>query len=162
MYRVGFYQLQKNSDTPPVVETIPPGLTATIDGTPVTFNARVAAYNSSSSGIYNLSIVGTTGITAPFDQLIVAVSGGQKPATGTYHHIDGSGIDYALLVYDISGGASYIEDYTSTAAQHPVTINVTILTSTNVQGTFSGQIVMPGATATGLKVITNGKFNVNF
>jgi len=129
-------------------------ITATVNGTNRTFNIGAEALVKSSSAGYSLAITGREGVAYDASQIVVNVFGSMPITSGTYS-TGTTGTDQVSLEYALTN----IATYTTTAGNPSVTI--TSISSTNVQGTFSGVLTLttgsaPASTAT----ITNGKFNV--
>lgn len=135
-------------------------ITATVDGTAMTFNNILIAQDTTFSGAYLITIGGTSTLTANAPELIITVGGDSAVTTGTYtesstfmtNDLPGMGYKQGTsLVYsdDLSGINS-------------CTVTVTSRSKTNIQGTFSGTLLLQVGNGASTKAITDGKFNVNF
>jgi hypothetical protein len=148
-----FTACKKSTNTAPA-NTI----SANIDGVDESFNTNVfaqlgtgAKFNSS------LNIYGASGSNAGAHVLTITMAVNQTIATGSYTSGSNS-IGFVSILY--SNGPFSIANpntYSTDVNGSPSTVVITSLTSTNVQGTFSG-ILIYGSTR---KTITNGKFNLS-
>jgi len=138
-------------------------LSATINGVNQSFNNILLAKNTAMSGQYSLYFSGTNGTSATADELSITVDAYQAITPGTYT-LGGSSLGTTLpdIGYDqayAQGGVAnlYTSDITGT---YTTTVTITAISSTSVQGTFSGTVVSSSGNTT--KTITNGKFNITF
>ena len=135
-------------------------ITATVDGTPMTFNNILVAKDTAYLGAYLITFSGISALTANAPELSLTVDGTSPVTTGTYS-IDATGMTTDLPAMSFSQGTSlvYSTDITGT---NPSSIVITTLTKTNVQGTFTGTLTLQLGSGAATKVITDGKFDVNF
>jgi hypothetical protein len=136
-------------------------ITATVDGTPMTFNNILVAKDTSYLGAYLLTFSGASSLTSSSSpELSLTVDGDTSITTGTYN-IGPSGYTTNIPAMSYSQGTSlvYESDVTGTYAS---SIVITTLTKTNVQGTFTGTLTLITGSGATTKAITDGKFNVNF
>jgi len=144
---------KKNNDTTPT-NTI----SAQIDGVTESFNTNPTAGLGTSVAL-NSSLIffGGNGAGANDDIINVKINASQTITTSSY--TSGSdAVGYVSISYkhgpsSILNPNTYVSDPTS--QQNTVVIKK--LTSTNIQGAFSGKLFYKGAS----KTVTNGKFNIN-
>jgi hypothetical protein len=134
-------------------------ITATVDGTKMTFNNVLIAKDTSYLGVYALTFAGATSLTSSSPELSLTVDGTSPITTGTYN-IGPSGNTTDLPGMGYTQGSSLIYESDITGA-YSSSIVITSLSTTNVQGTFSGTLTLTLGTGATTKAITNGQFNVN-
>lgn len=136
-------------------------MSATVDGVAKNFNNIVLAkIIDQGNGEYSMVLGGTTGTAASSDILTITVDGDRQIAAGSYTLTVTPTTHYLpALGYTINETNNYMSDVTGTLATN---VTITSITSTNVQGTFNGGVVLYNGTGAATKNITNGKFNVNF
>lgn len=135
-------------------------ISATVGGKDETFNNISVAKNTSAAGQYSLYFAGSADTSATADIISITIDGSMPVATGTYSSFHTPMDNYFPgMVYKTGGADTYSEDINGL---YPITITITSLSSKNVQGTFSGALVLYAGTGVANKIITNGKFNVNF
>jgi len=136
-------------------------LSATVSGTNETFS-NVTAQSIVDTPGYTIGISGSRGSGANLEVLQLEVNSANPVTTGTYtlNSTTSSNINtFPLLAYYKYTSATneliYGTDLTGTNVS---TITISSISSTNVQGTFSGVLIdqMDGTTT---DAITNGKFN---
>jgi hypothetical protein len=136
-------------------------ITATVDGTPMTFNNVLIAKETAYSGAYVLTFSGASSLSSSSSpELSLTVDGTSAITTGTYS-IGPSGNTPNLPAMSYSQGTTLIygSDVTGTYAS---SIVITSLSKTNVQGEFTGTLTLITGSGATTKAITDGKFNVNF
>ncbi|MDB4904273.1 MAG: hypothetical protein JWQ63_3554 [Mucilaginibacter sp.] len=163
-----FTSCKKKADIIPVpINTI----SATVDGANMNFNINVSAHIGANAGgpgtNATLYISGLTSGTVPSGSMSINVSSQSLNSIikGTYTIASANNNPpvFAFLTYGYYDPASSGPDqpyFTDSKGIQPTTITITSISSTNVQGTFSGTLVYSQG-GTGTKTITNGKFNVN-
>lgn len=105
-------------------------------------------------------VAGTSSTASTADVISITVDGDKPITTGSFSLSALSSSHYWPAVgYTKGGTIDYQEDITTT---NPLNVTITSLTSTNVQGTFNGVLVLYSGTGAATKTIANGKFNVNF
>jgi len=135
-------------------------ITATVDGTQMTFNNILVAKDTSYMGAYALSFAGASSLTANTPELSLTVDGTSPITTGTYTlNATSPTTDLPGLAYAVGSSLVYGSDISGT---NSTTVVITSLSKTNVQGTFSGMLTLQLGTGATTKTVTNGKFNVNF
>ena len=136
-------------------------ISATIDGVDESFNTIAVAKNISVSQGYSLFFAGTNGTSSTADAFSITVDGLQPITTGTFDLSGGaSGNYFPGMAYTQPGSIIYEQDL---SGANPTIVTITTLTATNVQGSFSGKLVLySGSGVPATKTITNGKFNVSF
>ena len=132
-------------------------ISADIDGVNETFNSNT--YAQLGNGVTqksSLSIFGANGANTDADQMSITMVTNNTIITSSY--VSGSdniglvSIEYNKGPFSLTNSNTYATDVNGS----PSTVVITSLTSTNVQGTFSGRLVDGSAT----KTVTNGKFNL--
>jgi hypothetical protein len=152
---LGVASCKKDSADPPS-HTI----TATINGVEENFNT--GAYAQLTTGVAtnsNLAIFGTNGSGTSADVMSLTLMGDQTLYTATYSS-GNSGVASASILYSNGVATSGVlsNGYATPASGNPSTITITSLTSTSVQGTFSGVLVLLDGSTT--KAVTNGQFSL--
>jgi len=147
---------KKNDNTPSATNTI----TANVAGTATRFNTSVTGVLASSQGAYDLAVTGLTGTGTSAQSISISI-GSQGPIVkGTYTLNSSTSSDatsFPDLVYEANlSGSSSAEFATDFTGANETTVTITSISSTNVQGTFSGVLVGDGNTT---KSITSGTFN---
>ena|SRR5579872_5458843 len=130
-------------------------ITVNIDGAAQTFNVGAAAHIDNTGGFYSLSLIGVQSATAA-NSLIVDVTSSSPIVAGTY---TGTNSQADMSYTQVSGSAVYQFDGSNNASN--ATITVKSISSTNVQGTFSGTLELITGTGAASKVLTSGTFNLN-
>lgn len=130
-------------------------ITVNIDGTAQTFNVGATAHVDNTSGFYSLSLIGIQSATVA-NSVIVEVTSSSPIVAGTY---TGTNSQADMSYTQVSGNAIYQFDGSNNASN--ATITVKSISSTNVQGTFSGTLELISGTGAASKALTNGTFNLN-
>jgi hypothetical protein len=131
-------------------------ITTTINGVAETFNTSAFAEISNNAWASTLIIGGYQNNTAQPDILSIQVSGQGYITTGTYTFSKANFNNPQPSILYYQNRNAYTQD-TSSAN----TITITALTSTNVQGTFSGALLLDSGSASPVKKIAiSGSFNV--
>jgi hypothetical protein len=132
-----------------------------MDGTNYMFNYSVIALQTNTSGAYSVQVIGFQAGGTGANQIALVIAGTSQITAGTYTE-DGSTTNVASVNFVQAGSAyPYVSNNSNT---NPVTVTVTSISSTSIQGTFKGDAFLldsNGATTT-KKVIANGQFSVNF
>ncbi len=129
-------------------------ISATVNDTAITFNTNATALYLGTNGKYNLVISGFAGTTGTSNEISISIGGGAPVGVGTYNDT-GVGADKVTMLYGLPSGAS---DF---ATRSDATVTITSLTSTNVQGTFSGVLSnYTGRATKATKAFASGKFNL--
>jgi hypothetical protein len=129
-------------------------ITATVNGSNLTFNIGAEALVESSSAGYRVEITGREGVAYDASQILVVISGSSPIPAGVYSN-GTAGPDQVSLLYALTNVAAY------QAVGVGPSVTITSITGTNVQGTFNGVLMLAsGSTAASTATITNGKFNV--
>jgi len=133
-------------------------ISATVNDTSATFNNSALAINTTANGVYGISI---TGFADNSNQISINISGPNPVTTGTYSFSTRGTGDQLSMGYSIPPNITYIQDSTSTA--NYATVVITAISSTSVQGTFTGDLkLFSGTSVVKTKSVTNGTFNVKF
>jgi hypothetical protein len=135
-------------------------ITATVDGTPMTFNNILVAKDTSILGAYAITISGISALSANAPELSFTVDGPDTVTSGTYS-ISSTGMTDDLPALSFSQGTTLVYE-SDISGTYPSSIVITTLTKTNIQGTFTGTITLQLGSGATTKTITDGKFNVNF
>ena len=130
-------------------------ITVNIDGAAQTFNVGAAAHVDNTGGFYSLSLIGVQSTTAA-NSIIVEVTSSSPIVAGTY---TGTNSQADMSYTQVSGSAIYQFDGSNNASN--ATIIVKSISSTSVQGTFSGTLELISGTGAASKALTNGTFNLN-
>ena len=141
-------------------------ISATVDGANVSFNAEAAARvvtNEPGAYPYLLDITGATSTAGNNAIIVITVSSENPITTGTYISSDTNPgpVSFSGLTYqqDVAGSQIANPYITDNSGHYPTTVTITSISSTNVQGTFSGTLVYSiGGSQT--ETVTNGKFNM--
>ena len=136
-------------------------ITATVDGTPMTFNNILIAKDTAYLGAYLITFSGASSLSsASAPKLSLTVDGSSAITTGTYSlPLSGTATDLPAISFSQGTTLVYESDVSGTDS---TSIVITTLTKTNVQGTFSGTLTLQLGSGAATKVITDGKFDVNF
>jgi hypothetical protein len=139
---------------------------ASFDGTTKNLNTSVVAAKSNlGSGIYNLTIVGTTsseeaGVTLWSDQ--------DNFTAGTTYNIDAlngttnNSLSYTSPLGSSNASSIWNSTYSYGTVNQSFTCTITEATSSYVKGTFSGVIYMNTDSTVVSKSVTLGEFNAKF
>ncbi|MFI5161042.1 MAG: hypothetical protein ACHQHN_07175 [Sphingobacteriales bacterium] len=130
-------------------------ITVNIDGTAQTFNVGATAHVDNTGGFYTLSLIGVQSASAA-NSIIVEVTNSSPIVAGTY---TGTNSQADMSYTQVSGSAVYQFDGSNNASN--ATITIKSISSTNVQGTFSGTLEIITGAGTSSKILTNGTFNLN-
>jgi len=138
-------------------------LSATINGVDESFNTNLYAQNG--TGVTtnsDLAVFGTTGTASNAEVLSITVNTNATIATGTYTNSASSNSGFISILYskgpvNLFTPNEYVSDVNGT---YLTTVKVTSISNTNVQGTFSAQLLYTDGKTK--MMVTNGKFNVNF
>jgi hypothetical protein len=125
---------------------------ATINDTTTTFNI---AGGTSTNGGKEIDITSANGTGSTATQFEIDIQDTSAAiTTGTYHDksLNNTGFFLTLPSGDYYDNAELVTN--------PITITVTSISSTQIQGTFQGDIYLNEDSASTKKIITNGKFNV--
>jgi hypothetical protein len=140
------------------------GISATIDGKAETFNTIDSASSRTATNQYIMSINARNSAADSADVLELFLDSPTPIAVGTYSLTPGSyNPPYVpLIVYKVKGSTNFANDYViDYTGAHQISITVTSISSTNIQGTFSGTLVVAAGSSGATKTITDGKFNVD-
>jgi hypothetical protein len=140
---------KKSTPSPNITGTI----TATIGGSAQTFNVNAYATYQTINGLNFITIYGakSSGSTDKFELAIVNSS---IIAGTTYTGV----ASQVQLTYTLASGAVY--QYADDDEAAFVSVLIKSISSTNVQGTFSGDLNLISGTGAGTQTLTNGTFNL--
>ena len=151
------YSCKKKSSSPSGTSGT---ITATVNGSPQTFNNILIAKDTTATGIYIITISGATSLTSNTTELGITIDGDSAIIKETYFlNSGGNSNDLPGLAYTV-GSTTVYETDVSGADQ--TTITITSISANNVQGTFSGVLPLITGSGSSTATITNGVFNVNF
>jgi len=136
-------------------------IVADFDGKTETFNYNVVGVKINSTGLYSISLVGYNQKDTGSEHIAIVIGGPNPVAKGSFTFDPPDGQNSAVVVYVL---ANSTDGYgpADLGGTNPVTVNITSLTGTNIQGTFSGTLALDDGSSPVHKVVTNGKFNVNY
>jgi hypothetical protein len=153
---------KKSEDNPIPVNTI----SATVDGVNISLSTNISAkFSTNQIGAlsYTLNIQGAT----PNKAFGISLTSPDKNAItkGTYTLASSKNstpiwVYVAYEDYELNTNIPDQPYITDPNGIQPTTITITSISSTNVQGTFSGTLVYSQGSS-GTKNVTNGKFNIN-
>lgn len=139
-------------------------ITATVGGSDINFSASASAQIVNQSGGYELAIVGLTSTGSNPQTMTISIASEVPIVKGTYTLNSSTPSDansFPQLSYSentsITNPVGFTTDITGANSS---TITITSISSTNVQGTFSG-VLLSDQDNTTTKAVTNGKFDVN-
>ncbi len=134
-------------------------ISSSVDGTTIDFNVNAKAVRSQTSGFYSVTITGFQSSSAS-NQIAIVLTSSSPIAAGSYTETDATGQKLSSVNF-VQSGTPYISYMSAT---NPSKVTISSITSTAVQGSFSGDVFM--ATTSGIsttkKVITKGQFNLSF
>jgi len=154
---LAFTSCKKNSSDAPA-NTI----SATIDGVVESFNTGGGAQLGTAVQLNsNLVITGANGVAAGSDVMSITISSNTSIAEGVYTNSGANNAGFTSILYSkgpfsLTNPNIYATDVNGT---HLTTVTITSLSSTNIKGTFSGQLLLNGGST--VKAVTNGKFNLS-
>jgi len=146
-------------DNPVLADSI----SATIDGANENFNTIDSAGYLNTASFYSMSITAKNGTSATADKIQLDIFNPTPITVGTYALTPGSYNPpfVPLIIYYTNGGSNLADDYViDYTGAHQIAITITYISSSKVQGTFSGTLVVAAGTSGTTKTITNGKFDV--
>ncbi len=148
---LAFASCKKDSSKTETSNTI----TATIGSSNFNFSTAAVAQVISSNGIYSIQIIGSNGTGSSAQGVSIAIESDKPIVKGTYSVTDTSSFTDITYVENPS-----VSTPVSFSSQVAGTVNITSISSTNVQGTFSGVLVSNQDNTT-TQTLSNGKFNVS-
>ena len=146
-------------------------ITATVGGSNMSFNTGASAALATDSGAYVLAVVGLTGSSTTSQSIVLGFLSDKPFVKGTYTFDESTDpntitvLPSITYLTDMSGNESSEFDsnteidFGNSTLSTTATVSITSISSTNIQGTFSGLLVNDGDGTT-TKSVTNGKFNV--
>lgn len=139
-------------------------LSVTIGGVNETFTSNVTAQSIIDTPGYTIGIAGFRGSGANLEGVQLEVNSDSPVTTGTYT-INASTAQNAtrfplLAYYKFMGSTNQLTYGTDLSGANSSTITITSISSTNVQGTFSGVLIDENGGST-TEAMASGKFNVN-
>ncbi|MDP4150378.1 MAG: hypothetical protein Q8927_01300 [Bacteroidota bacterium] len=146
-------------------------ITATINGTAKSFATMPFAHVATNLGITLVGISGGVSNTEPIDISVANIPSGQPIVAGTYSDTSTSFVVEALYSPKSTSGVSYNggsnEDGSNSGLGNSAPGNhfkvvITSITSTEIKGTFGGNVYLNGDPASTVLAITNGSFYVKF
>ena len=128
-------------------------LTATIGGTSQTFNLGAIANLQKAGDSYTLGIIGVQSSTVS-NSLIITIINPSTITAGTYTGVG----SVAQMSYTLASGSIY---QNSDDGQSSATVVIKSISSTTVQGTFSGTLELVNGGGPATETVTNGTFNLS-
>lgn len=131
------------------------GISATINGTNEKFNDKDSIRTIGTTGIY---FSGGDGTTVTSNRIAFYISNPSNVTPGTY-----TSPTSPIQIFYEKGGPFTNDYFYNEGSAFPVTITVTAVSSTNIQGTFSGKLILESMVndeTPETVTITDGKFNV--
>ncbi len=153
-----FTSCKKKTDVVPVNTII-----AIVNGATLNFNANVTGSTSISGTMLHISGATTSDNTAAIIGISITSQDASAITKGTYtfNSANTHPTVYTYVVYNtLDNNPSQQPFNTDPTGVQSTTITITSISSTNVQGTFSGTLVRPTVDGA-IRTVTNGKFNVN-
>jgi hypothetical protein len=132
-------------------------VTATIDNTNYAFNQSVASVSGLTSLYSLLEIVGYDSTINPVANCTFQIQSKEKLTNKTFGAV-GDTTSSASFEYDQNGFKYKTASKNTTTTAF--TITITGMSSSSIQGTFTGNIFEEGDTTLTKKVVTNGKFDI--
>jgi len=130
-------------------------ITASIDGTATTFNTSATAVESTGNGLSSLIIIGFQGTAGTSNSMDITL-GSNSPLAANTSFSDTSTVgNLAEFAYTTEPGNNSYSDILGGSAQ----VKITGISSSSIQGTFSGVVTLSGGTPAS-HTITNGTFNL--
>jgi hypothetical protein len=136
-------------------------ISATVDGVDESFNTSpIAELGTAISLNSNLLISGSNGSGTSSDSMGITIESNNTIVKGSYTNASTNNSSYVSVLYNkapfsLSNPNIYSTDINGT---YPTTVTITSMSSTNIQGTFSGKLLFKDGTT--VKNVTNGKFNL--
>ena len=137
-------------------------LEADVDGTHMVFSKFATATREHVGTLYSISFAGFQGAAGSSNEMTFAVGGTDSVIAGTYlGNYANPQLDMSSIFYYDGGITNY-----ATTGTSPDTciVKITSMDQNNVQGTFSGNVLLNSGAggATAHHTITNGTFNLKF
>jgi hypothetical protein len=153
---ISFTSCKKSSQVAPANT-----LSATFDGTNESFNTNLFGQNGSGVTLNSsLSILGANGSASGSDVLSITLTTNNTITTGTYTNAPNSNDGFVSILYTVGPfSLTNPDEYTSDVnGNYLTTVKITSISSTNIQGTFTAQLLYSDGKT--VKNVTDGKFNV--
>jgi hypothetical protein len=144
---------KKSADTPSPIATGTGTMSVTIDGSVKTFNVNAYATALNISGNNFVTLYGTES-TGTSDFITIAIVNPSIIAGNTYTGV----ASQVQINYNLTSGAIYRYADDDAAAFASVTIKS--VGSSNIQGTFSGNLNLVSGTGAATHTLTSGLFNL--
>ena len=132
------------------------GMRLTVDGKEIVFTSFTKAEYDSSAGIHSLLIRGSDADTKP-NLVSLGLTQDDAITPGTYVHSKTNREFYVTLDWSPAGEDYANPYYGGLDSNDPMSITITSITATRIQGTFQGTVRRAGGT---VEVISNGSFNL--
>ncbi|HTE01505.1 MAG TPA: hypothetical protein VK668_19595 [Mucilaginibacter sp.] len=134
-------------------------ISATIAGTNQSFDIKDTLRAVGSTGVY---LSGGQGVSNTADRIAFILGSPSGVKVGTYSSPNEAPNIGIQILYE-KGGPFTNDYYYNYGSTYPATITVTSVNATNIQGTFSGTLILESTLNTASPqtvTITDGKFNV--
>ncbi|WP_184544794.1 hypothetical protein [Mucilaginibacter sp. FT3.2] len=137
-------------------------IAATFDGTGENFSTIDSSGYRNTATYYSAFISAKNGTSATADKIELDIYSPNPIAVGTYNLSKNYNPPFGILIiYKTNGGSNFADDYVvDYTGNHPASITIAALNSTNIQGTFSGTLVAADNSGN-TKTITGGRFNID-
>jgi hypothetical protein len=136
--------------------SISAGITATIGSSNFNFSTAATAQATTGSGIYTLQVLGETTTGSSAQGVSISIESDKPIAKGTYSISASDTSSFTQVTYVENASISNPVSFSSESG----TVTITVISGTNVQGTFSGSL-LSDQDGTTTEALTNGKFNVS-
>lgn len=139
------------------------GITCTIDGTSMTFNANVFALRNDGGGNYSYTVFSSGDMSASPASFVISIGGDAPIATGTYTFGETSGDEQKMGVLTYVPKGTTTDGYISVPGEStvPTKVVVTAVSATSIEGTFEGDLIFLNGTTVSSKTVTNGRFKAS-
>lgn len=138
-------------------------ISATIDGVPRQFNFIDSVGYSNTGNWYSMSVSGKSSMADTADVLQLTVFSKTPVTASSYAFVPAAQQPQTtlLVVYLPKGSHNLADDYVvDYTGARPVGIDISTLTKTRVQGTFSGTLIVAAGSAGTTRTFTDGKFDL--
>jgi hypothetical protein len=139
-------------------------ISATINGIPEKFNFIDSVGYSNTGTWYTMTVTGKSSAADSADMIELSVFSKTPITTGTYSYLPTTQQELppstVLIVYKLKSSTNFLNDYVVDSSAGPITITISQLSKTHVQGTFSGTLAVAAGDSGSTKVFTDGVFDL--